>query len=226
MRFPKRYARVAFYLAASLLLLPAVAMINYAAADEAIPAPEQIPKVSVTIPHAAVRYQRDLTRNARLAWGLNAPVAVFAAQIQQESRWRSDAVSAVGAKGMAQFMPRTAAWITQAYHLGDNAPTNPVWALRALTLYDKYLWDRVEADDDCSHMAMALSGYNGGLGWVYRDQKAAREGGGDEGRWFGQVERFNAGRIAASFAENRGYPRIILLRWAPVYSSWGGTLTC
>lgn len=176
------------------------------------------------IPHDAQRHQRDLTRNARLVWGLDAPVATFAAQIHQESRWRSEAVSQVGAQGMAQFMPATARWIAGAYPaLAANQPTNPVWAMRALVTYDRHLWERVQAAGPCERMAMALSGYNGGLGWVWRDQKLAAAQGGDPARWFDQVERFNAGRHAAAFKENRGYPRLILLKHEPAYiaAGWG-----
>lgn len=176
------------------------------------------------LPRDAVRYQRDLTRQARQVWGIDAPVATFAAQIHQESRWRSDAVSQAGALGMAQFMPATARWISGAYpQLIDNQPTNPVWAMRALVTYDRHLWQRVQAAGQCDRMAMVLSGYNGGLGWVWRDQKLAAARGGDPSRWFDQVERFNAGRSAAAFRENRDYPRLILRTHEPRYvaAGWG-----
>lgn len=182
------------------------------------------------IPHDAYRHRAELTRNARLVWGLDAPVATFAAQIHQESRWRADAKSAVGARGMAQFMPATASWINGAYPaLKDNGlelgavPENPAWAIRALATYDKYLYDRVKASNACERMAKALSGYNGGLGWVYRDEKLAAANGDDPLKWFGHVERFNAGRNRSAWTENRGYPRIILTRFEPLYirSGWG-----
>ncbi|ECE5264246.1 lytic transglycosylase domain-containing protein, partial [Salmonella enterica] len=43
-------------------------------------------------PQAALQYRDDVIRNARLEWGLSAPVADFAAQLHQESGWRPDAV--------------------------------------------------------------------------------------------------------------------------------------
>ena len=64
-------------------------------------------------PQAALQYRDDVIRNARLEWGLSAPVADFAAQLHQESGWRPDAVSPAGAQGLAQFMPATADWISQ-----------------------------------------------------------------------------------------------------------------
>ncbi|NGI10110.1 lytic transglycosylase domain-containing protein, partial [Escherichia coli] len=41
-------------------------------------------------PQAALQYRDDVIRNARLEWGLSAPVADFAAQLHQESGWRPD----------------------------------------------------------------------------------------------------------------------------------------
>lgn len=178
------------------------------------------------VPRDALRYQRDLTRNARAVWGMDAPVATFAAQIHQESRWRAGAQSPAGAQGMAQFMPATATWISGVYRWGEAQPYNTGWALRALVSYDRWLWDRVQAGDGCSRMAMSLSAYNGGLGWVYRDQKLAAARALNPAIWFGQVEKVNAGRSAANFAENRGYPRLILLKWQPVYAGWGGGIRC
>ncbi|HCE7275446.1 TPA: transglycosylase SLT domain-containing protein, partial [Pseudomonas aeruginosa] len=84
------------------------------------------------IPTAAEQYRRTLVRSAHAGWGLSAPIATFAAQVHQESRWRADARSPVGAQGLAQFMPGTAEWIAGLYPavLGTNQPFNPGWALR------------------------------------------------------------------------------------------------
>ena len=174
-------------------------------------------------PHAALQYRDDVVRNARCVWGMSAPVADVAAQLHQESGWRPDAVSPVGAQGLAQFMPATADWISQMTPaLTSRQPFNPAWAIRALVTYDHWLWQRVRADGDCERMAMVLSGYNGGLGWVRRDQRLAARRGLDSLRWFGQVATVNAGRSAANWRENRQYPQRILWALAPRYRSWGG----
>ncbi|KHS86774.1 transglycosylase SLT domain-containing protein [Pectobacterium aroidearum] len=174
-------------------------------------------------PAAAQQYRSDLIRNARLDWGLNAPVADFAAQLHQESGWNSRAVSPVGAQGLAQFMPATSAWISDIMpELKANQPFNPAWSIRALTRYDRWIWQRVTAADDCQRMAMTLSGYNGGLGWVQRDQKLAAQHGLNRQRWFGHVATVNAGRSAANWRENRHYPQRILQELAPRYLTWGG----
>ena len=183
------------------------------------------PVCANAIPSAAKQHQALLIRSARAVWGLDAPVATFAAQVHQESRWRADAKSPVGAQGMAQFMPATANWIAQLYpvHLASAKPYHPAWALRALVQYDRWLFERLQAKSQCDHWAMVLSAYNGGLGWVQRDRKLASASGADPLGWFNAIERFNAGRSAANFKENRDYPRKILLRWEPLYiaSGWG-----
>ena len=64
-----------------------------------------------------------------------------------------------------------------------------------------------------------LSSYNGGLGWLQRDQRLTAELGANPARWFGHVELYST-RSAAAFAENRDYVRRILLRWRPLYEGF------
>lgn len=176
------------------------------------------------IPKAAETHRATLIRTARLVWGMDAPVAVFAGQIHAESRWREGAVSRVGALGMAQFMPKTAAWMPQIDPaLAPVQPRNPAWAMRALVRYDLWLWQRVSGADALERMAFALSGYNGGEGWVRRDKRLAQEKGFNPEIWFGHVEKVNAGRSAANWKENRNYPRLILLDFQRRYEAagWG-----
>jgi len=180
-----------------------------------------------TIPAQAQAYKLTLKREAQRVWGLDAPVATFAAQVHQESRWRSDARSPVGALGLTQFMPSTAVFIgrVDASLSSQDASIalNPRWALRALVTYDFWLWERVQAADYCSRMAFALSGYNGGLGWVYRDQHLASSMGLDKQVWWASVETVNAGRTSAAWTENKAYPRKILTQLTLLYVSagWG-----
>ena len=88
--------------------------------------------------------------------------------------------------------------------------------------YDRYLYDRIRARDDCERMAMTLSAYNGGLGWISRDQKRASSSGLDPLIWWGSVETVNAGRSAANWRENRAYPDRIIHHHQPTYvaASW------
>lgn len=175
------------------------------------------------IPRAAETYRPELIRSARFSWGLEAPVAVLAAQIEQESAWNPRAVSRAGAQGLAQFMPATAEWLPSVIpSIGEAAPLSPAWALRALPAYDKWLWDRISAADAYERMAFTLSAYNGGQGWVARDKRLAAQRGLDPDRWHNHVAEVNAGRSAPNWRENRAYPRRILARQdAYVRAGWG-----
>lgn len=171
-----------------------------------------------SVPPEAQRYQRTLKREAQRVWGMDAPVATFAAQVHQESRWRQDARSPVGALGLAQFMPATADWIGGIdAGLRERAPLNPTWALRGLVTYDKWLFDRVKADNRCERMAFVLSAYNGGLGWVYKRQRASAQ----PGQCMGATCEINPGIHPANQRENAHYPRVILLKHEPLYHQWG-----
>ncbi|MDT4329795.1 transglycosylase SLT domain-containing protein [Methylomonas sp. MV1] len=173
------------------------------------------------IPRAAWAYRGELTRVAHAEWGLDAPVAAFAAQIHQESGWNAQAVSRVGARGMAQFMPATAVWWCQVRRLPaeDCQPANPVWAMRALVGYDRWLYQRTKGGEFDRYWA-ALRAYNGGLGHWLNEAKLAPS-----------LKRAEvdgvcgaASRAAVHCAENLGYPRRILLTLQPLYVAWGGGL--
>ncbi len=177
------------------------------------------------VPREATRWRYELTRQARLVFGLNAPVATFAGQIHQESGWKADVRSPVGALGMAQFMPKTSEWISEEYpeELGFNQPTNPIWAIRALLRYDRWIWDQVSAPTDCERMAKVLSSYNGGLGMLRREEAKALGLRLDPERWFGHVEQVKGVRADWAWTENRQYVYRILYEHEDRYrdAGWG-----
>jgi len=178
------------------------------------------------IPRAAEQFRRSLIANARTVWGLNAPVAVFAGQVHQESGFRADAMSAY-AHGLAQFTPATAKDMGRWYpELAEVDAFNPSWALRALVRLDRRLYDlEPRAATDCDRWALTLSAYNGGRGWVIKQKAATTAAGSDPTRWFGHVERY---RVRAPWAheENMMYPRRILLQRQPLYLVWGQGVPC
>lgn len=186
-----------------------------------------------TIPRAALQYRATLIREARAVWGMEAPVAIFAAQIHTESNWRNDVTSFAGAQGLAQFMPSTAAWLPSvAPETGTPAPFSPAWSLRACVTYDKWLYDRLRPMRAaslavCERMAFTLSGYNGGIGWVGKDRALAARTGRNPDRWFGHVEDVNAGRNKSAIKENRRYVTLIFQRQsAYVAAGWGPGVNC
>ncbi len=182
-------------------------------------------------PHIPVRadgYSKLLEREAVGRFGLNAPVALLAAQLHQESGWRTDAQSPY-AQGLAQFTPATAKWIPEVCaDLGTPNVWDARWSIRAQACYMRHLHAQVaDAATPCDRWAMALSAYNGGLGWLNRDRKLASANGADRAVWFSNVE-LHSKRAAWAIAENRGYPRRILTTLEPTYlaAGWPGSRTC
>lgn len=204
MRIPRHVARVALALVLTLaVFLPLLAWAQ--------------------VPPAAARYRGELTRQARLVFGLEAPVATLAAQVHQESAWRPDARS-IYAHGLAQFTPDTAEWIGGVDAALAGADTgNPAWSLRALAVYDRWLLDRVKGVTACDRWWAGLRAYNGGLGhW----QKEARLAAPSLDRGAIDARCGQASRHVKHCRESLAYPRLILLKWQPLYASWGPGVVC
>lgn len=181
-----------------------------------------------TIPPAAQQHRALLTREAQRQFGLDAPVARLAAQVHQESRWRADARSPVGAQGLAQFMPGTASWIVAAYpqQLGAGpAPYSPGWSLRALAVYDRHLYDRTRGHTECDRWWFTLRAYNGGQGHINAESRNAAD---PLDHASVDAACGSARRSSRHCPENVGYPRRILLRWEPMYlaAHWPGRAVC
>jgi hypothetical protein len=97
----------------------------------------------------------DICRTVEQAAAENGlPVEFFARVIWQESRFNAQAVSAKGAQGIAQFMPRTADF------RGLANPFDPIAALHSSA---SYLHDLRE---QFGNLGLAAAGYNAGPGRV------------------------------------------------------------
>lgn len=187
--------------------------------------------VQAQVPTRAWQYQGEMTRSAYRVFGPGAPVATLAGQIHQESGWDADARSWVGAQGLAQFMPATAADMARL-HPAECAPANPFSARWAFACRDRYLASLNRASErafpgepsPCSVWAFGLRAYNGGLGWLNRDRRKAAAAGADPSDWLA-VQPFNAGRSAAAFRENTEYP-VRIFRAEARYLSWGAGMRC
>jgi hypothetical protein len=92
------------------------------------------------------------------------PVPLFANLIWQESRFRPQAISPVGALGVAQFMPRV------AEEVGLRNPFNPLEALPAAARFFRSLVERFGS------LGLATAAYNAGSGrvgnWLAKRTKA------------------------------------------------------
>ena len=92
--------------------------------------------------------------------GVSAPV--LAAQLKQESGWRTDAVSSAGAVGLAQFMPGT--WTTHGVDGDGDGRADPrnaydaIWSAARFNCALKVQVGRVPGDV----IALTLAAYNAG----------------------------------------------------------------
>ena len=176
-------------------------------------------------PRNSLKYKRDLIRYSRITWGMDAPVALFASQIQQESSWDYLAKSPY-ADGLTQFTPSTAKWLKELYpELSNGNVYNPIWSIRAMLLYDQWLDKNIKTKNECNQWAMILSSYNGGLGWLKKDIQLSSSKGKNPEIWWNNVELYSS-RADWAMKENRNYPKKILLNHQSSYSKWGRAVIC
>jgi hypothetical protein len=214
----KTFFRIFLVVLASFIFGVAIAALvsSSARAEWIVP-----PAPARPIPALAHKLRPELVRASNLVWGPVGPIPMFAAQIHQESAWNPNARSAY-ANGLTQFTPGTERDIQRRYaaELGPGGAFHPIWAIRALVRYDFDLAKSLGGATPCDRMLFALSGYNGGAGWVTRDRALAAKSGRDP-LAYAAVAPFNAGRAPQFFKENRDYPvRIVyVLQWT--YLTWG-----
>jgi len=97
---------------------------------------------------------------------------LFKAQLQAESNLNPKAVSPVGARGIAQFMPKTwEEWSAKTGYKGASA-NDPYAAIPVAAQYMAYLikqWSSPRPDID--RYCLALASYNAGLGNILEAQR-------------------------------------------------------
>ncbi|HEC67043.1 MAG TPA: lytic transglycosylase domain-containing protein, partial [bacterium] len=142
------------------------------------------------IPQRAYRYKRTLKREVEAVFGAGYPIAIFAAQIHQESLFDPLARSAY-ASGLGQQTPQTEKWLnnmSSELRAIAGGALNPYWSIRALVYYDNWLRIRTDptgryapkANSCCVNnpdewWARVLAAYNGGLGWVQKETLKAKQ---------------------------------------------------
>jgi len=96
------------------------------------------------------------------------------AQMMQESHGDPKAHSKVGAVGLFQVMPSTAAWLET---MPEPAIMTGVWYLR-------YLYNQVQdATSDEDHWKFALAAYNEGPGALDKSRTQCKAAGKDPNKW-------------------------------------------
>ena len=108
---------------------------------------------------------------------------LLVAQMYQESHFDPEARSWVGAQGLMQVLPRTAA------EFGFQELNDPETNIRAGVRYLAWVRERYPSDlGREQRMWFTLAGYNAGHGHVRDARRLARELGYDPNRWFRNVE--------------------------------------
>lgn len=124
--------------------------------DGAVPTPFAEAALSYPQEHAVGVPGRYAGKIRELAARFDLSPSLLEALVWQESRWRENAVSPAGARGLAQLMPGT------ARYLGVN-PDDPFANLEGGARYLREQIDRFDGD-----LEKALAAYNAGPGRVER----------------------------------------------------------
>lgn len=107
----------------------------------------------------------EAIRDAAVESGI--PVGFFARLLWQESNFRSEEISTAGARGIAQFMPQTAA------EVGLNDPLDPLQAIPASAKFLRKLHNQF------GNLGLAAAAYNAGGGriekWLSRRGRLPQE---------------------------------------------------
>lgn len=134
---------------------PQIILATGEAADASgVAVPDQV--IARTAEHAAVVPPQYAAKIAELSHRFDLSPALLEALVWQESRWRPNAVSHAGARGLAQLMPGT------ALYLGVD-PDDPMQNLEGGARYLREQLDRFDGD-----LEKALAAYNAGPGRVIR----------------------------------------------------------
>src|SRR5450759_4256093 len=99
-----------------------------------------------------LKYWPTVIRESRYHIGMDAPARDFMGQIEVESRCVAGITTAEGSQGLGCFMPDTAAWLHEREkELQKIAPTpqplNPLWSIRAIILFDRWLYGKVSCQE-------------------------------------------------------------------------------
>ncbi len=112
---------------------------------------------------------------------------LMAAQAYQESRFRPNARSWVGARGLMQIMPATARGYRTPVSQLNNPETSVKVATRLLDDLDGYLTEYVPNDSE--RLKFVIAAYNVGIAHVYDAIRLAKKYGLDPQVWEGNVSK-------------------------------------
>lgn len=110
----------------------------------------------------------DIAKDAAKRHGVD--LTLVLGVIQVESSFRPNARSHVGARGLMQLMPKTAASLAEKLNWEDYEITDPEFNIEAGTYYLSYLLKLFDGDE-----RLALAAYNTGQGRVLRWRKKGKK---------------------------------------------------
>lgn len=116
------------------------------------------------LPLLVDKYDKDIKESVGKFWPDFPFWKAWKAQLYQESRFDPNAISPVGARGLAQFMPATWQEVSQELGYGMVSPHIAKYAIEAGAYYmakQRRFW-RAADDPDRHHLAQAS--YNAGAG--------------------------------------------------------------
>lgn len=119
------------------------------------------------------RYDQQIQQSVRKYWGDFPHWQFWKAQLYQESLFDPEAVSPVGARGIAQFMPATWDQVIREIGLGNVSPHDSKYAILAGAYYMAKLrkgWSAKRSEVD--RQRLALASYNAGMGNLLKAQRA------------------------------------------------------
>ncbi|EME69732.1 hypothetical protein H261_11879 [Paramagnetospirillum caucaseum] len=117
------------------------------------------------------RYDDEIASAVKTYWPDYPRPASWKAQLYAESRLDPAAVSPVGAKGLAQFMPGTWDQVTRELRLGAASPHHDI-AIQAGAYYMarlRHIWRA--GRDSADRQPLAQASYNAGAGNIINAQK-------------------------------------------------------
>ncbi|MDN3668237.1 transporter substrate-binding domain-containing protein [Echinicola jeungdonensis] len=119
---------------------------------------------------------------------------LVASLIYQESRFKNNAKSWAGAKGLMQIMPRT------AESLGIKNPNSPEQSVKGGTLYLKKIYNRLDGiNDSTQRIKFTMASYNCGYSHVKDARFLAKQENLNPNLWDGHVEKMV---MALSYPKN------------------------
>ncbi len=129
-------------------------------------------------------YDAIFRENAqRLGWDWR----MLASVVWNESRFNNDVISSQGARGLMQFMPRTA----ERFGLVGDEVLVPSKSIQAGVEYLLFLERRFsEIEDHDERIKFVLAGYNAGPGHVRDAMALAKKYGDNPHVWSGSVEKW------------------------------------